>query len=293
MSAVRLARGRHGPRPGVKFDGCYHGHSDALLAGGGSGVATLGPSGLGRGARRGRGRHRGRALQRGARARRARGLRDRRAGGGQHGPGRPAPGFLEGLRAGLRRRRRAPDLRRGHHRLPARRRRGHRVVGVARPVVLRQGHRRRAARWAPSADAARCWLCWPRAAPCTRRARCRGTRWPPRPGWPCWSGGAGGLRGAGRPGRRLRRRPRGGRGSGGLAATVAGDRAAGRSVRGPRSGPAVAPSDYESAHGLAGTAYARFFHAMLRRGVALAPGPYEAMFPGLATTSACCPGSST
>ena len=28
--------------------------------------------------------------------------------------------------------------------------------------------------------------------------------------------------------------------------------------------------------------YARFFHAMLRRGVALAPGAYEVMFPGLA-----------
>jgi len=28
--------------------------------------------------------------------------------------------------------------------------------------------------------------------------------------------------------------------------------------------------------------YGRFFHAMLRRGVALAPGPYEVMFPGLA-----------
>jgi glutamate-1-semialdehyde 2,1-aminomutase len=26
----------------VKFDGCYHGHSDGLLAGGGSGVAMLG-----------------------------------------------------------------------------------------------------------------------------------------------------------------------------------------------------------------------------------------------------------
>jgi glutamate-1-semialdehyde 2,1-aminomutase len=30
--------------------------------------------------------------------------------------------------------------------------------------------------------------------------------------------------------------------------------------------------------------YARFFGAMLERGVALAPGPYEAMFPGLAHT---------
>ena len=42
MSAVRLARGVTGRARVVKFDGCYHGHSDALLAGGGSGVATLG-----------------------------------------------------------------------------------------------------------------------------------------------------------------------------------------------------------------------------------------------------------
>jgi glutamate-1-semialdehyde 2,1-aminomutase len=42
MSAVRLARGVTGRRRLVKFDGCYHGHSDGLLAGGGSGVATLG-----------------------------------------------------------------------------------------------------------------------------------------------------------------------------------------------------------------------------------------------------------
>jgi glutamate-1-semialdehyde 2,1-aminomutase len=42
MSAVRLARGATGRPRVVKFDGCYHGHSDALLAGGGSGVATLG-----------------------------------------------------------------------------------------------------------------------------------------------------------------------------------------------------------------------------------------------------------
>ena len=42
MSALRLARGVTGRRRVVKFDGCYHGHSDSLLAGGGSGVATLG-----------------------------------------------------------------------------------------------------------------------------------------------------------------------------------------------------------------------------------------------------------
>jgi glutamate-1-semialdehyde 2,1-aminomutase len=42
MSAVRLARAAAGRRLIVKFDGCYHGHSDALLAAAGSGVATLG-----------------------------------------------------------------------------------------------------------------------------------------------------------------------------------------------------------------------------------------------------------
>ena len=42
MSAVRLARGATGREKILKFDGCYHGHSDALLARAGSGVATLG-----------------------------------------------------------------------------------------------------------------------------------------------------------------------------------------------------------------------------------------------------------
>jgi glutamate-1-semialdehyde 2,1-aminomutase len=42
MTAVRLARGVTGRARIVKFAGCYHGHSDGLLAAGGSGVATLG-----------------------------------------------------------------------------------------------------------------------------------------------------------------------------------------------------------------------------------------------------------
>ncbi len=42
MTAVRLARGATGRDRIVKFAGCYHGHSDGLLAAGGSGVATLG-----------------------------------------------------------------------------------------------------------------------------------------------------------------------------------------------------------------------------------------------------------
>ena len=42
MSAIRLARGYTGRELVVKFEGCYHGHVDALLAAAGSGVATLG-----------------------------------------------------------------------------------------------------------------------------------------------------------------------------------------------------------------------------------------------------------
>jgi glutamate-1-semialdehyde 2,1-aminomutase len=42
MSAVRLARGATGRHTIVKFDGCYHGHADALLTAAGSGVLALG-----------------------------------------------------------------------------------------------------------------------------------------------------------------------------------------------------------------------------------------------------------
>ncbi|HEY8234353.1 MAG TPA: glutamate-1-semialdehyde 2,1-aminomutase [Vicinamibacteria bacterium] len=42
MSALRVARGFTGRRKILKFDGCYHGHADSLLVAAGSGVATLG-----------------------------------------------------------------------------------------------------------------------------------------------------------------------------------------------------------------------------------------------------------
>ena len=121
MSAIRLARGATGRSRIVKFAGCYHGHSDALLAGGGSGVATLGPARTrpacptSGGGRDGRG-----ALQRRARGRRPTWPRSsssrspptwawsRPRPGSSRGCGPPATG------------RRAADLRRGHHRLPAR-----------------------------------------------------------------------------------------------------------------------------------------------------------------------------
>jgi glutamate-1-semialdehyde 2,1-aminomutase len=42
MSALRLARGATGRKKIIKFEGCYHGHADALLVKAGSGLATFG-----------------------------------------------------------------------------------------------------------------------------------------------------------------------------------------------------------------------------------------------------------
>jgi glutamate-1-semialdehyde 2,1-aminomutase len=65
--------------------------------------------------------------------------------------------------------------------------------------------------------------------------------------------------------------------------------AAGLPILAPVVGPLVglrfattAAVDYESAKATDEALYAAFFHAMLDRGVALAPGPYEVAFPGLA-----------
>lgn len=49
MTAIRLARGYTGRSKIVKFSGCYHGHSDALLTQAGSGVAFLNPQATSRG----------------------------------------------------------------------------------------------------------------------------------------------------------------------------------------------------------------------------------------------------
>lgn len=70
--------------------------------------------------------------------------------------------------------------------------------------------------------------------------------------------------------------------------------AAGVSVQVPNVGPLVGlffadapPRHYDDAKVSAESGlYAPFFHAMLERGIALAPGPYEALFPSLAHTEA-------
>ena len=49
----------------------------------------------------------------------------------------------------------------------------------------------------------------------------------------------------------------------------------------------VAPTDFDEAKALADNGvYPKVFHALLERGVALAPGAYEALFPSLAHTEA-------
>ena len=67
-TAVRLARGYTGRDRLVIFHGNFHGATDALLAAGGSGVATLGLPGTAGVPGERRGQHDGRAVQRGARS---------------------------------------------------------------------------------------------------------------------------------------------------------------------------------------------------------------------------------
>ena len=117
MSAIRLARGYTGRAKIIKFSGCYHGHSDALLADAGLGRRDAGPAVLaGRHRRRGR-RHDRVAVQQHPRGRggvrpvrRRDRLRDHRGQPGQHGH-RPAAARLQRRAAPHHRRpRRAADL---------------------------------------------------------------------------------------------------------------------------------------------------------------------------------------
>ena len=72
--------------------------------------------------------------------------------------------------------------------------------------------------------------------------------------------------------------------SGGLAAAVPSvGPLVGLFVAPAAAAPLRAPADYEGARAVVGDGvYGALFHAMLRRGVALAPGPYEVLFPGMA-----------
>ena len=196
MSAIRLARGFTGRSKVVKFAGCYHGHVDALLASAGSGLATFAlpdsPGVTGASA----GRH-------DRRCRTTTSPRSRppspstatqiacvitEAAPGNMGVVPPQPGFTEALRrvtrahgallisdevmTGFRCSRRRLVRPRG----PVRR-------GPGRPVHLRQGHGRRLPGGGVRRPGRRHGPCSRRTGRSTRRARCPGTRSPPRRAW--------------------------------------------------------------------------------------------------------------
>ena len=146
MTAIRVARGFTGRTQVVKFAGGYHGHGDALLAESGSGVATLGPARLRRRHRRPGRRHARRPLQRRAHARRRHRLRHRRAGRRQHGPRRPRARVPRGPAGRVRPCRRAARSSTRSSPASASASGGAQALTrrAPRPVVLRQGHRRRA-----------------------------------------------------------------------------------------------------------------------------------------------------
>ena len=98
----------------------------------------------------------------------------------------PAPGFLEALRAALRRVGRAARLRRGDHRLPRRaRRRAGALRRHAGPDDPRQDRRRRPAARGVRRPRRTSWRASPRRATSTRRARSPATRSRPPPGSRC------------------------------------------------------------------------------------------------------------
>jgi glutamate-1-semialdehyde 2,1-aminomutase len=279
MSAVRLARGATGREKVVKFAGCYHGHSDALLAEGGSGIANQGISGSA-------------GVTRGAVADTVVApynvvpdLDDGvavvcvEAVAGNMGLVPPEPGFLEGLRVACDRvgalllfDEVITGFRLGAGGATARF--GvtpdlwcfGKVIGGGLPVGAFAGSRALMGSLAPVGDVYQA-----------------GTL----SGNPLAT--AAGLAALARldevayarlddTARRL---------ADGLAAAI---RSAGLPVTVPRVGPLVGlffaagpVRDYDEARAANGNdRYRRFFHAMLRRGVALAPGAYELLFPSLA-----------
>jgi glutamate-1-semialdehyde 2,1-aminomutase len=288
MSAVRLARGVTGRDRVVKFAGCYHGHSDGLLAAGGSGVATLGLPGSA-------------GVPAGAVAdtvvapyNRVPEL-DRSVAcvivepvAANMNLVAPAEGFLAGLRSAC------DDA-------------GALLVFDEVITGFRLGEGGATARYGVTPDL---W-CFGKViggglpvGAFAGRAEVMGAL---APGGPVYQAGtlsgnplatAAGLAVLSHvtPADYAALAEQAGRFARALAGAIGGG---GLSVCTPQVGPLVgllvgppgahltAPADYEEASGPAANGvYRRLFHALLRRGVALAPGPYEVLFPGMAHTEA-------
>jgi glutamate-1-semialdehyde 2,1-aminomutase len=285
MSAVRLARGVTGRDRVVKFDGCYHGHSDGLLAGGGSGVAMLGlPGSAGVSA--------GAVADTEVVPYNVVPVLDERVAcvivepvAANMNLVAPAPGFLEGLRAAcdevgallvfdevISGFRLGPDGATGWSGVRPDLWCFGKVIGGGLPVGAFGGPR----------DLLRALA----------------------PGGPVYQAGtlsgnplatAAGLAVLGEVAAAdyealtarvavFAKELESAIAGGGLAvaAPTIGP-LVGLFVAPASDGPLAPPTDYVTSRAVAGNGvYPRFFHAMLRRGVALAPGPYEVLFPGLA-----------
>jgi glutamate-1-semialdehyde 2,1-aminomutase len=285
MSAVRLARGVTGRDRVVKFDGCYHGHSDGLLAGGGSGVATLGlPGSAGVSA--------GAVADTEVVPYNVVPALDERVAcvivepvAANMNLVAPTAGFLEGLRAacdavgallifdevisgfrlgedgatgwtGVR-----PDLWCFG-----------KVIGGGLPVGAFGGPRALMAELAP-------------AGPVYQAGTLSGNPLATAAGLAVLGEvGPADYEALGARVAVFAKELETAVASGGLgvAAPTVGP-LVGLFVAPAAAGPVALPTDYVGARALAGNGvYGLFFHAMLRRGVALAPGPYEVLFPGLA-----------
>jgi len=285
MSAVRLARGATRRDRVVKFDGCYHGHSDGLLAGGGSGVAMLGlPGSVGVSA--------GAVADTEVVPYNVVPALDERVAcvivepvAANMNLVTPAPGFLEGLRAAcdaagallifdevITGFRLGPDGATGWSGVAPDLWCFGKVIGGGLPVGAFAGRRDLMAELAPD-------------GPVYQAGTLSGN--------PLATAAGLAVLGQVGPADYEALAARAGLfakdleaavASGGLGVTVpAVGPLVGLFVGPAGSGALVPPSDYETARALAGNGtYGRFFHAMLRRGVALAPGPYEVMFPGMA-----------
>ena len=285
MSAVRLARGVTRRDRVVKFDGCYHGHSDGLLAGGGSGVAMLGlPGSVG--------------VSAGAVAdtevvpyNTVPELDERVACvivepvAANMNLVTPAPGFLAGLRAAcdsagallifdevITGFRLGTDGATGWSGVTPDLWCFGKVIGGGLPVGAFGGRRALMAELAPS-------------GPVYQAGTLSGNPLATAAGLAVLSHvGAKDYEALAERAALFAKDLEAAVATGGLsvAAPVVGP-LVGLFVAPAEAGPIAPPSDYEGARALAGNGtYGRFFHAMLRRGVALAPGPYEVMFPGMA-----------
>ncbi len=285
MSAVRLARGATGRDRVIKFDGCYHGHSDGLLAGGGSGVAMLGLPGSA-------------GVSAGAVAdtevvpynvvpevdeRVACVIVEPVAANMNLVP--PAPGFLEGLRAACSASgallifdevitgfRLGPAGATGWSGVTPDLWCFGKVIGGGLPVGAFGGSRALLSELAPG-------------GPVYQAGTLSGNPLATAAGLAVLQAvGPADYEALAARVALFAKDLESAVAAGGLAVAVPTvGPLAGLFVAPAADGPLAPPSDYESARAIAaGDTYARFFYAMLRRGVALAPGAYEIMFPGMA-----------